>query len=185
MIFNKHSDLDGQHAFLSPSKYHWVNYSEEKLIETYKKRVAALKGTELHDFACKCIQLGIRLSDTNKTLSMYVNDAIDYGLIPEQKLYYSEHAFGTADAISFNGKCLRIHDLKTGEGPVSMLQLQVEAALFCLEYNINPADIDIFLNIYQAGDIQSLEPDPTLIQKIMDTIVDFDLLISKTEAEEN
>ena len=26
MIFNKHSALEGQHAFLGASKYHWINY---------------------------------------------------------------------------------------------------------------------------------------------------------------
>ena len=29
MNFNKHSQIEGQHAFLSASKYHWINYSEE------------------------------------------------------------------------------------------------------------------------------------------------------------
>ena len=32
MNFNKHSNLEGQHAFLGASKYHWINYSEEKTI---------------------------------------------------------------------------------------------------------------------------------------------------------
>jgi hypothetical protein len=31
VIFNKHSNLAGQHAFLSASKYHWVNYTDQKL----------------------------------------------------------------------------------------------------------------------------------------------------------
>jgi hypothetical protein len=34
--FRKHSHLEGQHAFLSPSTYHWINYDEEKLEFRYK-----------------------------------------------------------------------------------------------------------------------------------------------------
>ena len=40
---------------------------------------------------------------------------------------YSERFFGTADAISFRNNVLRIHDLKTGKGPVHMEQLEVYA----------------------------------------------------------
>ena len=35
MIFNKHSNLEGQHAFLGASKYHWINYSEDKVADSY------------------------------------------------------------------------------------------------------------------------------------------------------
>ena len=35
MNFNEHSHLEGLHAFLSPSRYHWINYSDEKLDATY------------------------------------------------------------------------------------------------------------------------------------------------------
>ena len=34
MNFNKHLNLDGQHAFLGASKYHWINYDEGKIAET-------------------------------------------------------------------------------------------------------------------------------------------------------
>ena len=37
MIFNKHSALEGQHAFLGASKYHWINYDESKVAESYSK----------------------------------------------------------------------------------------------------------------------------------------------------
>ena len=36
MNFNKHSNLEGRHAFLGASKYHWVNYDEDKLISLYQ-----------------------------------------------------------------------------------------------------------------------------------------------------
>ena len=35
MNFAKHSNLEGQHAFLSASGYHWINYSEDKLADAY------------------------------------------------------------------------------------------------------------------------------------------------------
>ena len=110
MNFKKHSDLEGRHAFLSASKYHWINYDEEKLSDTYLKYLATQRGTELHAFACQCIRLGVKLPRTRKTLNMYVNDAIGYKMTPEQPLYYSENCFGTADTISFNKNLLRIHD---------------------------------------------------------------------------
>ena len=35
MNWNRHSDLMGTHAFLSASKYHWLNYDADKLAESY------------------------------------------------------------------------------------------------------------------------------------------------------
>jgi hypothetical protein len=84
MNFNKHLDVVGQHAFLSASKYHWVNYDEEKLASSYIKFLATQRGVELHDFACKCIRLGVKLPNTQKTLNMYVNDAIGFQMETEQ-----------------------------------------------------------------------------------------------------
>ena len=49
MIFNQHSDLEGRHAFLSPSKYSWLNYDQDKLEEAYKRQYATQIGTLLHD----------------------------------------------------------------------------------------------------------------------------------------
>ena len=94
MNFNRHSDLEGQHAFLGASKYHWINYDEEKLDFTYKRWLATAKGTALHDFAYQCIQLGIKLPNSQKTLNMYVNDAIGFKMTPEQTLFYSVNCFG-------------------------------------------------------------------------------------------
>jgi len=132
MNFNKHLDLIGQHAFLGASKYHWLNYDDDKLIQSYLNSLAVQKGTELHDLACNLIRLGVKLPKSKSTLNMYVNDAISYRLTPEQPLYFSRNCFGTADAISFNDKnrFLRIHDLKTGVTPAHMEQLEIYAALF-------------------------------------------------------
>lgn len=184
MNFNKHLNLEGQHAFLSASKHHWVNYDEEKLSSAYIKFLATIKGTELHDFACRCIRLGIRLPKSQKTLNLYVNDAIGFKMTPEQPLYYSDNCFGTADAISFRQKMLRIHDLKTGVSPVSIHQLEIYAALFCLEYHVNPADIGIELRIYQSDEVIVHEPDPNRIKFIMDKIIIFDKRIEKLKMEE-
>jgi hypothetical protein len=153
MNFNKHLNLEGQHAFLGASKYYWINYDETKVIEAYSKFLATQKGIELHEFAAQCIRLGQKLPKSKKTLNMYVNDAIGFKMTPEQPLFYSENCFGTADAISFRDKMLRIHDLKTGVIPAHMEQLEIYAALFCLEYKVNPADINIELRIYQSDQI--------------------------------
>lgn len=184
MNFNKHSNLEGQHAFLGASKYHWINYSDEKVAEAYSKFLATQKGTVLHEFAAKCIQLGQKLPKSHKTLNMYVNDAIGYRLTPEQVLYYSENCFGTADAIGFRNGLLRIHDLKTGVIPAHMEQLEIYAALFCLEYKIKPAEIEMELRIYQSDEILYHNPTVEDILPIMDRIITSDKIISKIKAEE-
>lgn len=184
MNFNEHSKLRGCHAFLSASSYHWLNYSDEKLITTYSNLLAKQKGTELHDFAAKAIELGVKLPKSKKTLNMYVNDAIGYRMTPEQVLYYSDNCFGTADAISFRNNFLRIHDLKTGATPAKMEQLLIYAALFCLEYRIKPGDIEIELRIYQNDDYTYCNPTAVDIVPIMDKIISFDKIINKLIEEE-
>lgn len=184
MIFNKHSELEGQHAFLSASQYHWLNYDLDKLTEVYKNHLAVLKGTELHEFASKAINLGIRLKATKQTLNMFVNHAIDYGMNSEQVLYYSINCFGTADAISFRNNILRIHDLKTGKTPASMNQLMIYAALFCLEYEVDPNDIKMELRIYQSDVVKVYEPTGEEIIHITGIIKEFDKRINAIKLEE-
>lgn len=178
MNFNKHLNLEGKHAFLSASKYHWINYDENKIIDTYNNFLAVQRGTELHDLAARCIKLGQKLPRNQQTLNMYVNDAIGYNMTPEQVLYYSSNCFGTADSISFNKNLLRIHDLKTGVTPAHMEQLEIYAALFCLEYDIRPGDIDMELRIYQSGAILTANPTAEIILPIMDRIMLFDNIIN-------
>lgn len=182
--FNYHKNLAGMHAFLGASNYHWVKYDDEKLLERYSTFEAAKRGTELHDFAARCIELGIKLADNKSTLSLYVNDAIRFGMKPEQVLYYSENCFGTADSICFKKDILRIHDLKTGEGPTSLLQLRIYAALFCLEYRIDPEKIKFELRIYQSGEIVGEKTEPKDIRNLMDKIIHFDKLIMNKKREE-
>lgn len=184
MNFNDHSKLAGQHAFLSASKYHWIRYDEEKLAATYSRHLATLKGTTLHEFAAQCIKLGQKLPKSRKTLNMYVNDAIGYKMIPEQILYYSENCFGTADAIVFRNGLLRIHDLKTGETPAHMEQLEIYAALFCLEYQTKPSEIEMELRLYQNDEILYHNPTVEDIAPIMDQIITFDKIIDRIKTEE-
>jgi hypothetical protein len=184
MNFNKHSALEGQHAFLGASKYHWINYDEHKLAASYSNFLATQKGTVLHEFAAQCIRLRQKLPKTQKTLNMYVNDAIGFKMTPEQPLYYSENCFGTADAISFRNNQLRIHDLKTGETPAHMEQLLIYAALFCLEYKMKPSEIDIELRLYQSDEVLYHIPTVEDIVPIMDKIISFDKIINKIKIEE-
>lgn len=183
MRFNTHSNLVGQHAFLSASKYHWINYDEEKLDATYMRAMAARRGDQLHALAADLIKLGVRLPNTPTTMNLYVNDAIGFRMTPEQVLYYSSNSFGTADAISFRNNQLRIHDLKTGVTETSMHQLEVYAALFCLEYAYKPFTLDIELRIYQNDEVRTIEGDPDAITHIMDKIVGFDRRITQIRTE--
>lgn len=184
MNFNKHSGLEGYHAFLGGSKYHWINYSTEKLSDAYLKFLAIQKGVELHNFACECIRLGIKLPKSKKTLNQYVNDAIGFRMYPEQILFYSENSFGTADSISFRDNLLRIHDLKTGITSVSVHQLEVYASLFCLEYSKKPDEIEMELRIYQNDEVLIHIPSSNSIEEIMNKIILFDRQINKLKSEE-
>ena len=183
MRFNDHSKLVGLHAIFGASKYHWVNYDDDKLDRTYVAALAAQRGTELHAFAHEAIRLGIKLPSSRKTLHMYVNDAIGFKMKSEQVLYYSPNFFGTADAISFKRNKLRIHDLKTGVTKTSEKQLEIYAALFCLEYGYNPAEIEIELRIYQEDEVRIYEADPNTINHIMRKIVAFDKRIENINLE--
>jgi len=183
MIFNRHSDLAGRHATLSASKYHWIRYSNEKLLTWFKTQLLAREGTELHELAASLIKKGVKLPRNRKTLNLYVNDAIGFRMTPEQILFYSPLAFGTVDAIVYriiDGRSeLRIHDLKTGVSKASMDQLMIYVAFFCLEYEIRPFEIDLIeLRIYQNDDYEPYHPEKDEIVHIMDRIVTGDKLLS-------
>lgn len=174
MNFNTHSAIVGRHAFLSPSNYHWMNYDDQKLEARYFSYMAKVRGTDLHNLAHEAIRLRVKLSKADPTLSMYVNDAIGYNMLCEQPLYYSDNCFGCADTISFRRGTLRIHDLKTGIIPASIHQLEIYAALFCLEYGISPFDIKMEFRIYQNRGVEVVAGDPQFIIDLMDKIIYFD-----------
>lgn len=184
MNFNKHSNLVGQHAFLGASKYHWLNYDAAKIAEAFRAAQAVQMGTRLHAYAAESIDIRQKLPKSHKTLNMYVNDAIGFNLKPEQVLYYSPNCFGTADAIDLRGNTLRIHDLKTGKIPAHMEQLMIYAALFCLEYNIKPHDVEMLLRIYQNDDVQELKPEANDISAIAKKIIEADKIVNELRETE-
>lgn len=202
MDFFKHKELAGRHALLAPSQPHWLKYDEDKLFEKYVSSYAQAMGTALHELAEQLIRHGIKLKKTDKTVVLlhllesgipraaieldriynnfmtYVNDAIGFRLTPEQILVYSEHCFGTADAISFKNNFLRIHDYKSGTTPAKMEQLLIYAALFCLEYKYKPGEIEVELRIYQNDMIIEHKPEADEIAPIMDTIIHHDRMLA-------
>ena len=113
-----------------------------------------------------------------------IGAGIGFKMLTEQTLFYSINCFGTADAISFRDNILRIHDLKTGQTVASMKQLEIYAALFCLEYNKNPTDIDIELRLYQLDEVLIHHPEPEEILYIMEKIKDFDKRIERLKDKE-
>ena len=183
--FIKHSNLEGLHAPFSASQSSWLRYSDEKAIEVYTNKKAAEMGTRFHQWAKDTIDLGIKQPRSKKTIYAYVNDAIGFKMSTEVVLYYSDRFFGTADSICFRNGMLRIHDLKTGKTPVHMEQLEVYAALFCLEYKVKPSDIDMELRIYQNDQILYHNPTAEDIVPIMDKIVHLNNLLEKIDYEES
>lgn len=215
MQWNKHSDLEGKHAFLSASKHYWLGYSEERLITSFQNENRKELGTVLHAFAAANIENCITMPKSNRdmikmikifmlgqkssrdlidaltylplividTLRAYINDAIGFKMKPEVVLFYSKYCFGTADTISFRNKLLRIHDFKSGDIAASMDQVMIYAALFCLEYKINPADIKIELRIYQGGEVKMYEPTAVEISDIGNHIIESDKIIKMFKGE--
>lgn len=140
------------------------------LIDTYKIPLAVIERTI--DFDVKY-----------HNLMTYVNDGIKHRMVPEQILYLSNLCFGTADTISSLDSVertgmLRIHDLKTGDTPAKMFQLENYAALFCLNYNYKPVDLEMELRIYQSGEVLYHNPDPNDIQLTMDQYKNANQLIN-------
>lgn len=208
MIYNDHSNLSGKHALLSPSGCSWLNYDpdSDSLIKKYKSAYATVLGTALHEYADKRIKFRLKMTKHQKNdvlfyllasgipetvidmdhifenLMMYVNDAIGFKMDTEQILYYSDNCYGTADAISFRNNTLRIHDLKTGTTRVHIEQLMIYTALFCLEYNFKPSDMEIELRIYQNGEILYHKPSVDEILPIMDQIISLDSKLQRLQA---
>lgn len=182
MIWKPYSHLKDTHALLSPSKYHWLRYDEEKLIERYTKHQAQVMGTRVHKIAEDLINLAIRLPNISVALNMFVNDAIGFGMSPEVVLYYSPNCYGTCDAILWYEGVLRIHDLKTGTSPVSMDQLMVYAGLFCLDYKIEPGDLaETHLRIYQGEEVIVFEPTAREVFDITKRIIEADQIITRIQ----
>lgn len=187
MQFNVHRNLAGLHAPFSASSSYWLRYTDEKAIDIYTNRKAAEMGTRLHAWAKETIDLGIKQPRSKKTLYSYVNDAIGFKMQTEVVLFYSDRFFGTADAICFRNGVLRIHDLKTGKvGKIDdhVEQLEVYAALFCLEYKVKPGDIEMELRVYKNDQVVCHVPNPDDISAIMDKIVHLNKILEQIDYEE-
>ena len=191
MEFNEHLNLEGLHAPFGASKSSWLRYDDTKALDVYKNMQAAEYGTRLHAWAKETIDLGLKQPRSNRTLCAYVNDAIGFRMKPEQPLYFSDNCFGTADAIAYSEdeQFLRIHDLKTGITPVAdkygnLPQLEIYAALFFLEYDLDLNETDIELRVYQNDDIIISNPGIDRIAPIMDKIVAYDKIIDQIKREE-
>jgi hypothetical protein len=212
MIFNKHSELEGRHAILSPSKHYWLNYDDEGLMRNYISSYATDIGTLVHEYACDRITYKMPLDAENDeckngllmhllkngipfraidldrlyfNLVPYVNDCIGYKMDSEIILKYSDLCFGTADAIGVRRNWLRIHDLKTGTSPASMDQLMCYAGLFFLEYkrDYRPQTMKIELRIYQNQEVLISHPNPDEIRQVMDKIVHGNAVLMKNLTE--
>jgi hypothetical protein len=145
---------------------------------------AALEGMEQHRYAAIAIAEQEFQDDETTTVGMYINQCIQYRMAPEVVLYFSPNAFGTVDAISYRYGILRISDLKTGVSRTSEHQLEVYAALFCLEYEIDPFSCrGIQLRIYQDRQCRVYVGDPYFIKGIMDKIVAFDVILNRLREE--
>lgn len=183
MNFVSHRNLNGLHAPFSPSQSSWLRYDDDRAVEVFINKKAAEMGTRLHAWAKETIDLGIKQPKSKKTLYAYVNDAIGFKMSTEVVLFYSERFFGTADAISFRDDFLRIHDLKTGKIQADMEQLEIYAALFCLEYKVKPESIGMELRLYQNDEVVYHNPTAEDIRQIMDKIVHLDQVIQKLEED--
>ena len=212
MIFNKHSELEGRHAILSPSKHYWLNYDDEGIMRSYISSFATDIGTLVHEYAADRILYRLPLDAENEeakngllvhllkndipfraidldrlfyNLVPYVNDAIGYRMESEVVLKYSDLCFGTADAIGVRRNWLRIHDLKTGVTPASMDQLLCYAGLFFLEYkrDYRPTTMKVELRIYQNQEVTINQPTPDEIKDVMEMIVHGHAVLTKNVLE--
>lgn len=181
MNWKNYSSLRNSHAFLSASRYHWLRYDDEKLLNVYTNWQKTQLGTKYHKLAADLIELGVPLRESISSFNNFVNDAIGFRMSPEVTLYYSDNAYGTADAISFRDNVLRIHDLKTGTTTASIDQVLIYAAYFYLDYKLRPDAI--FLRIYQNDEILEYEPSFEEIQEVADRIIAFDKLIEHMKQE--
>lgn len=198
MIWKRHFEIRDKHAFLSPSKGSWLRYDSKKLVENYFSEQSKERGTALHKLAHNFIEESkksykfngtiYRMEYNDQTLNSFVNDVLDANMESEMELYYSQWCFGTADAISYKKKELRIYDLKTGVTPANIDQLKIYAAIWFLQYGkenrCTPKSVNIILRIYQNDEIVEYIPEAEEIMEIMDTIVDFSNIIDETHEKE-
>lgn len=173
------------HSFASGNIKAYESYDEENLDDVRKGFRNYVRGRYPLD-QDKTASLAFMFLDNMRyvpeeswlSVAQFINDGCQYKMNSEQPLWYSDNAFGTTDAISFYRNKLRIHDLKTGDTPAKLMQLNIYAALFCLEYHKQPDQIKIELAIYQFGNVTKESPDPKDIRDLMDLIVEDDRVLN-------
>ena len=200
MIFNRHLELEGRYALMSPSKPFWIGESDDAFLKRLVSGYASQIGNILHEEARKYITHRFKARKSDKqnlimalleggipravinTLDMdrqtanfmnYVNDSVSFMMEPEVTLKYSDYCFGHTDAIFYSDtdRVLRINDMKTGTSPVHMEQLLGYAGQFCLEYAVNPKSLKLCeLRIYQNGDIIFDNPTSDMLMTLINEI---------------
>ena len=65
-----------------------------------------------------------------------------------------------------------------------MEQLEIYAALFCLEYDVKPGEIKMELRVYKNDEVLVHNPTAEDIAPIMDKIIHLDKLLAHYEGEE-
>lgn len=198
-IWNNHKELEGKHAFMGASNYHWLNYDERTFELRWYSQFSQIIGTAIHELAHDCIVSRTKLNKHDihliemtlykafvpknaydpglilENLMPFVNDAIGFHMSSEVLLFYNTYCFGTTDAIGYYEKerVLRIHDLKNGITQADFRQLYIYAALFCLEYKVDPKKLNLIeCRIYQNMEVIIDNPSGDVIKEIMDTIED-------------
>lgn len=179
-------------ASISIKRFHKVTSVREMIkdIDSYIfKKYYLEKYDQLTDDGTRILECLRHVSRNHpevfETVKSYINDAIGFKMKSEVVLFYSKDFFGTADALIFTNNNLRIHDLKTGSGPVHIEQLIGYAALFCLEYHVSPAKIKTELRIYQNNDILVAAPSGDDIKGFMDKYRMFNDIIRTNEEANN
>lgn len=188
MEWNDHWRLEGRHATLSPSGYHWLNYDSDKMRRVTWNNYSKEDGTKMHELASNMILYSIMPENNENALNQFVIDALtmfDEPMSSEVLLYYSDECFGTADAIYYDeeNKHLQVHDLKTGVSKPSFKQLWIYCALFCLEYDKKPEDLTFECRLYQLGAMDIDAPDPKDIRTIMNQIISMSNVIEGVRIE--
>lgn len=120
-------------------------------------------------------------NEVYSTVKSFVNDAVAFDMETEKKIGYSFFFNGTADALKFDNKFLRVFDLKTGTTPAKPEQLYIYCAEYCLEHSINPMDISFEIRIYQNDEIFGTNPNNSDILAFMDNIVHKNKVLMKFE----
>ena len=175
-------------AELGTEIHEWVSI-QIQLGQTVSSPRAAEKGVRTHIFTkyqsapdyrdVLIFSLDFLPAAVFGTVKSFVNDAVGFRMNSEEKIEYSSLFWGTSDAVKFSNNELLVFDLKTGAKPAKTDQLLVYAGLYCLQHNHKPSKLKTELRIYQNNEILVNEPEPEVIQDVMDRIVHKNKVLTK------